>query len=207
MSYPRCRLTKNLTRTPGRRRRDFPRRRLHSEGAVTQIDERLGVMQSPALPEDSGAPRQPLHRRLALLGGGAVLAYTFIQPRVPSPDATLRAYCQAVTGADAGGMYRLLSQQAQAQNSLESIECAFALRDSGALAVATTLLTLSVSLQGQPFSVTTSMLVSLVLESNQWRIDFSDFTQPLPGLDLPGWPVSGTTSARSAAWDCAHMCR
>lgn len=165
---------------------------------------------------------------LLLFGGSSVLTYALIQPQTPSLTPTLQAYCRAVLGADAQGMYQLLSQQAQKQAALADSERVFTalntartlglqysgctfnnLHVSGALAVATVVLTISISFQGQRLSVASPTLVSLVLEENQWKIDFSSFAQPQPGTGLPGFPQPGTTLA--ALWPgaagCTHRCR
>jgi hypothetical protein len=47
------------------------------------------------------------------------------------------------------------------------------LRVSGALTVATVVLTLSLSLQEQHLSIANATLISLVLDEKQWKIDFS----------------------------------
>jgi hypothetical protein len=43
------------------------------------------------------------------------------------------------------------------------------------------------SFENQTTTITSPMLVSLVLENNQWKIDFSNFAQPQPTINLPGF--------------------
>lgn len=176
-------------------------------------------------PGQPGLPAAPKKRRRAVLwaaivilaillfGGTATLTYALTQPQAPSPNAALRAYCQAVKAGDAQGLYNLLSQQARVHTSLDDIEsifntlntasalgikysaCTFDnVRVSGSLAVATISLTVSMSFQGQSMSIITPSLVSLVLENNQWKIDFSNFAQPEPKFNLPSFLTPTTTS-------------
>lgn len=174
----------------------------------------------PGLPGQfyPGPPAAPVKKRrtilwvalvilaLLLFGGTATLTYAFTRPQAPSPNATLRAYCQAVKAGDARGIYNLLSQQARVHTSLDDLQntfdalnqlgslgikysaCTFNdVRVSGSLAVATISLTISMSFESQTATITSPTLVSLVLENNQWKIDFSNFAQPQPKINLPGF--------------------
>lgn len=72
---------------------------------------------------------------------------------------------------------------------------------SNSLAVATVSLTISITLQtdiqnkkqSQTMTETAPSLTSLVWENNQWKIDFSQFAQPQPALNLSGFSVSTVT--------------
>src|SRR5579885_2662377 len=174
-------------------------------------------------PGQPAAPVPPAKRRrtilwvaivilaLLLLGGTATLTYALTQPQAPSPNATLRAYCQAVKTGDAQGIYKLLSQQARVHTSLDDLQntfdalnqlgslgikysdCTFNnVRVSGSLAVATISLTISMSFENQTATIISPTLVSLVLENNQWKIDFSNFAQPQPKINLPGLLLTPT---------------
>ncbi len=174
-------------------------------------------------PGQPAAPVPPAKRRrtilwvaivilaLLLLGGTATLTYALTQPQAPSPNATLRAYCQAVKTGDAQGIYKLLSQQARVHTSLDDLQntfdalnqlgslgikysdCTFNnVRVSGSLAVATISLTISMSFENQSATIISPTLVSLVLENNQWKIDFSNFAQPQPKINLPGLLLTPT---------------
>jgi hypothetical protein len=146
---------------------------------------------------------------ILLCAGSSTLTYALTQPHSPAPNPVLSAYCQAVKSGDAQGIYNLLSQQAKVHTSLDDLQrtfeefntlstlgmkysdCAFNnIHVSGALAVATVSLTLSMSFEGQTTTITSPTLVSLVLENNQWKIDFSNFAQPLPGVSLPSLQVT-----------------
>lgn len=143
-----------------------------------------------------------------LLGGSSIFAYTTIQAQVPSPNATLQKYCDGVKTANAQEIYDTLSQQAKVHASLNDIQNTFNafnllnslspdssmkygnctvsnLNMSGKLAVATVTLSLDMTLRGQTTSIATPTLVSLVLENNQWKVDFSSLAQPQPNLTLP----------------------
>lgn len=150
---------------------------------------------------------------IILFGGSAALTYALTQPQTAAPNATLQTYCQAIKNADAQGMYNLLSQQAKTHTSLDDLQrtfnsfdtlsslgmkisdCTFSdLRVSGSLAVATISLTLSMTFEGQTTTITTPNLVSLVQENNQWKIDFSNFAQPQPNINLPGLQLTNVSS-------------
>lgn len=137
---------------------------------------------------------------LLLLGGGTTLAFALaLQP--PPPDTTIQTYCHGVKTSNAQEIYNTLSRQAQAKTSVSDIqqmfgalqglsglgisysECTFSdVRISGSLAVATVTLTLTMRSSGANVSLPDTSLISLILEKNQWKIDFSNLTQPLPGL-------------------------
>lgn len=143
-----------------------------------------------------------------LLGSGSVFAYTAIQTQAPSPNGTLQKYCDGVKTANAQEIYDTLSQQAKAHASLNDIQRTFDalnflnslstdssikygdctssdIHISGTLAVATVTLSLDTTLQGQTSTIASPTLVSLVLENQQWKVDFSNFAQPQPDLSQP----------------------
>lgn len=146
---------------------------------------------------------------ILLCAGSSTLTYALTQPHAPAPNPVLSTYCQAVKNGDAQGIYNLLSQQAKVHTSLDDLQrtfeefntlstlgmkysdCTFNnIHVSGSLAVATVSLTLSMSFEGQTTTLTSPTLVSLVLENNQWKIDFSNFAQPIPGVSLPSLQVT-----------------
>lgn len=154
-----------------------------------------------------------------LLGGGSVFAYQALAlAQIPSPNGTLHKFCDGVNTANAQEIYDTLSQQAKTHTSLDDIQRVFDafnflnassngtsikfgncttsnLRVSGPLAVATVTLSLDMTLQGQTTSIGTPSLVSLVLENQQWKIDFSSLTQPLPSLTAPNLFPTPTPSS------------
>ena len=159
---------------------------------------------------------------LVVVGGGTAFAFTSLHAKtqtsqakvqVPTPNETLQMYCQDVMAGNAQGIYDLLSQQAKMHTSLDDLQqrfnalnmlsslgmkysgCTFSnLRVSGSLAVATVSLTTSITFKGQTTSIATPDLVSLVLENNQWKIDFSSLAQPQPNVTLPTFPTPTPSS-------------
>lgn len=140
-----------------------------------------------------------------LLGSGSVFAYTSVQSQLSSPNSTLQTYCHGVKTANAQEVYDTLSQQARVHTSLDDIRRTFSAFDllsslgtdtsmkfgnctvsnihvSGSLAVATITMRLDMTFQGQTTSIDSPSLVSLVLENNQWKIDFSSLAQPAPNI-------------------------
>lgn len=135
-----------------------------------------------------------------LLAGGSTLTFALTQSH-PTPDSTIQTYCHGVKTSNAQEVYNTLSQQARAKTSLADIQrmfqslgelsslgisysdCTFSdVHVSGSLAIATVTLTLTMNSEGTSLSVPSASLVSLVLEDNQWKIDFSNLTQPVPDL-------------------------
>lgn len=153
-----------------------------------------------------------------LLGGGSVFAYTVVQAQTPSPTPTLQKYCDGVKTANAQEIYDTLSQQAKAHASLDDVQRTFDainflnslstdtsikygdctssnLRISGTLAVATVTLSLDMTSQGQTSTIASPTLVSLVLENQQWKVDFSNLAQPQPDLNQPSLFPTPTPSS------------
>lgn len=134
----------------------------------------------------------------------------------PQPNGTLQTYCQGVTTGNAEEIYDLLSAQAKVHTSLDDIQktfdeikllnssssmniqytdCTFDnVRVSSPLAVATITLTVTITMQTdiqnqkqtQTDTETVPSLTSLVWESNQWKIDYSQFAQPQATFGFSG---------------------
>lgn len=153
-----------------------------------------------------------------LLGNGSVLAYMAIQQaQISSPNVTLHKYCDGVNTANAQEIYDTLSQQEKQNVSMADIQRTFDafnflnsssstssikfgncvasnIHISGSLAVATVTISLEMTLQGQTTSLASPTLVSLVLEDQQWKVDFSNLTQSQPDLNVPGLPSTPGSS-------------
>lgn len=144
-----------------------------------------------------------------LLGGGSVFAYGTLKTpaasSLSSPNATLQKYCDGINHANAQEIYDTLSSQAKVHASLDDIQKFFEglselnslsssssmtfgnckisnVRVSGDLAVATITTTTSITFSGSTLSTSTPGLVSLVVEKDQWKIDFSQLAQPQPNI-------------------------
>lgn len=140
------------------------------------------------------------------------------QAQIPSPNVTLHKFCDGVKTANAQEIYDTLSQQAKTHTSLDDIQRVFDsfnflnasssdtsikfgnctvsnLRVSGSLAVATITTSFDMTLQGQSTSIASPSLASLVLEDQQWKIDFSTLTQPQPSLTGPSLFLTPTPSS------------
>lgn len=119
----------------------------------------------------------------------------------PSPDATLQTYCQGFKDKDVRKVYDTFSHDARAKVSFQELQQTFAefdelnslgmsyddctynnIRVSGTLAVAIITLTLSITANGQTSTLPNPGLASLVLENNQWKVDFSVLMQAAPDL-------------------------
>ena len=136
-------------------------------------------------------------------------------PTLAAPSEVLKTYCQNIISGNADAIYNLLSDQAKVHTSLDDIQktfeeikllnagsssmsaqytyCSFDhIRVSNPLAVATVALTLTLTLQGQTMTEIALSLTSLVWEHNQWKIDFSQFAQPQPTINISGSSATPT---------------
>lgn len=195
---------------------------LYTQNTYTpQPGQAFPIQQATTLPKRSPLLWLILVAIIAfVLGGSSVFAYSAIrtQAQIPSPNGTLQKYCDGVKAANAQEIYDTLSQHAKVNISLADIQRTFDafnfantvspdtsikygdctisdIHTSDALAVATVTLSLNLTFQGQTTSLPIASLVSLVQENNQWKVDFSNLTQPQSGLNFPGLPATPTPSS------------